>query len=194
MGGGVYVYTVVSDYQLLIANTLYMKLKTLIASGAALALIATVAASPMLVSAKDSPKSEKTSGTSVAIGTNGGVLVRGAEVTAVSGNTVTARTQWGDTNISWTVETDGETNFIDRGGDKSERADIGTGETISFSGYIDADSGTFSVDADVVRNWSEGEKHDNRSDRAEVKTEVSGKNFWKDLGLKFTSGFNWGNK
>ncbi len=171
-----------------------MTLKNILASGAALALIATVAASPMLVSANDDSKNVKTSGTSVAIGNNGGVLVRGAEVTSISGSTVTARTQWGDTSISWTVDTDGDTNFIDLGGDATALADINSGETISFSGYIDSDSGAFSVDADVVRNWSEGEKHDNRSDKAEVKAEVSGKNFWKDLGLKFKSGFNWGHK
>lgn len=167
-----------------------MNIKYLLASGATLALVFALAASPAF--AKNDSHSKTTevrSGTSVAIGNNGGVLVRGAEVTAVSGSTVTARTTWGDTSVSWTVQTDGDTDFIDLGGDGSALADVNVGETISFSGYIDTDDGAFSVDADVLRNWSEGEKHDSRSVNAEVKAEISGKNhgFWNKIfgGFKF---------
>ena len=92
---------------------------------------------------------------SVSIGANGMALVRGAEVTAVSGSTLTAKTQWGDAALTWTVRTDGDTSFVEKNGAGTTFATIETGDTVSFSGTIDDDLGAFTVDADVVRNWSQ---------------------------------------
>jgi hypothetical protein len=137
-----------------------MKTSTILQTAAVLLVAAAVAAAftiaPLFASAKSSDNKIRTveSGTTVSIANNGSVLVRGAEVTAVSGDVITARTQWGDTNISWKVETDNDTNFLQKNGSTVSASDIKAGNTVSFAGTLDADAGSFSVDADVVKNWS----------------------------------------
>ncbi|MBU0750441.1 hypothetical protein KKH15_02900 [Patescibacteria group bacterium] len=170
-----------------------MKLTTMFSSVAVLALIAVVAVSPLLVSANETEEKPSRNGTSMTIGADGGVLVRGAEVTGVSGDTVTARTQWGDTSVTWTIETNASTKFMDLSGKEGTLADVDTGETVSFSGHVAAGT-AFTVDADVLRNWSEGERYDNRSVNAEVRAELKDKaeGFWKSLGARVFTGFKWG--
>jgi len=169
-----------------------MKQTTIFNSIAALALIAIVAASPLLVSANEDKGTADRTGTSMTIGADGGVLVRGAEVTGVSGDTVTALTKWGDTSVTWTIATDSSTKFIDLGGKEGALVDVDAGETVSFSGHLG--TGAYTVDADVLRNWSEGERHDNRSVNAEVRAELKEKaeGFWKNIGARVFAGFNWG--
>lgn len=167
-----------------------MTLKNYIASGTALALVVTVAASPLLVSAESKMRGPISSGTTIAIGNEGHVLVRGAEVTAVTDSTIVAETVWGNTSVSWTIETDSNTNFITVGGGKSTFDAVDEGEIVSFSGTLEGNA--FTVDADVVRNWSESEWQDKRGVSAEAKVEASHKKegFWGRL----WGGIKWGDR
>lgn len=167
----------------------YMTLKNYIASGTALALVATFAASPLLVSAESKSKNPSSTATTVSIGGEGRVLVRGAEVTAVTDSTIIAETAWGNTSVAWTLETNDDTTFITLGGANTSRGTIDEGETISFSGRLD-ERGAFFVDADVVRNWSEGER--NKTVSADVKADASHKKegFWGRL----FGGIHWGGR
>ena len=90
----------------------------------------------------------------VSIADNGRVIVRGAEVTSVSGGTIRAETEWGATSLQWTVNTDAGTDFVTKSGSGSELDDIAVGQYVSFSGMIDGSGTALTVDADTVKNWS----------------------------------------
>lgn len=124
----------------------------------------------------------------VSITDAGRVLVRGAEVTAVSGGTISARTEWGASALSWTVGTNGDTNFVTRGGANTNADDIDVGDTVSFSGALDTNGSTFTVDADVVKNWSDADTGNDKP-RVEAKAEVRAK--WNDWmrGMPFMNFF-----
>lgn len=89
---------------------------------------------------------------------NGKVLVRGAKVTAVSGNTVSATTAWSSTSIAWTVATDGSTEFVRRSSGQSGVSEITVGDYISFNGDLVATGSGFTVNASVLKNWSTQQK------------------------------------
>lgn len=105
--------------------------------------------------AKDG-KGPKSVGSSleVMLSDNGNAVVRGAEVTAVGDGTITARTVWNAASLTWTVETDGSTQYVEKSGRGTSRSEIRVGDYVSFSGTIDDSKGAFTVDADVVKNWS----------------------------------------
>lgn len=109
----------------------------------------------------------------VMIADNGKTTVRGAKVTDVSGNTITAQTIWDASSITWTVRTDGDTDFIQKNGSGSSIEDIEDGDYVSFSGTLSSGS-SFSVDADVVKNWSLAE---NRVSVAGTVTDVDSDRF-----------------
>lgn len=117
----------------------------------ALAIVAT----PALALARDNHYNPRAvgSGIEVLIHQNGRVIVRGAQVTNVSGDTISARTMWNDTTINWTVRTDNDTDFVRKSGSGSDIDDISSGDYVSFSGSF-VGNGAFTVDADVVKNWS----------------------------------------
>lgn len=106
------------------------------------------------VEAKNGTAQSVGSGLTVSIGDDGRALVRGAEVTAVSGGTLTAKTSWGSSALTWTVRTDGDTDFVRKNGSGTALGDIATGDIVSFSGMLDEDANAFTVDADAVKNWS----------------------------------------
>ncbi len=108
----------------------------------------------------------------VSITDAGKVLVRGAEVTAVSENSISARTEWGASALNWTVETDGDTSFLGRDGSGLDENDIAIGDTVSFSGSLDTNGSTFTVDADAVKNWSHGTNDTDRAERNEARVEA----------------------
>ena len=89
----------------------------------------------------------------VIISDNGSAVVRGAKVTDVSGTTIIAQTMWDASSITWTVRTDGDTDFIRKSGSSVDLGDIEEGDYVSFSGSLMSGS-SFTVDADVVKNWS----------------------------------------
>ena len=134
-----------------------MTIKTLAAGAAGIAL----AAAPVFALAHDDnrdanmkqPIADKTT-VSVAIANNGSTLVRGAKVTDVNGDTVTATTVANGVTLTWTIDTDGDTDFVDVSSDGIARGDIDDGDYVSFSGAL---TGSLRVDADTVRDWSQGE-------------------------------------
>lgn len=131
----------------------------------------------------------------VRISDEGKVLVRGAEITAISENTVTARTVWGQSTLVWTVKTDGDTTFVEKDGSGSRIADLSTGEYISFSGDLDESSGAFTVDAEVVKDWSkDGTQSDDDDHEARVEAKLEAKNNWEDWKQKFSLLGWFGNK
>jgi hypothetical protein len=92
----------------------------------------------------------------VHISDNGMVLVRGAKVTAVTGNLITATTAWGGSTINWQVVA-GNTRFVNRSGsDNGTMTSVITvGDFVSFSGPLNSGvSGSFSVNANTVKDWS----------------------------------------
>ncbi len=90
----------------------------------------------------------------VIISDSGNVLVRGAQVTDVSGSTISARTEWGNSTINWSVKTNNDTNFTGKLGGSEAFADIDDGDYVSFTGPISTGAGAFTVNATVVRDWS----------------------------------------
>lgn len=138
-------------------TTLFKKLGTL-------AVVAAIAAAPAFALAQGGKGhagfAPRTTGSTleVMIADNGKTTVRGAKVTGVSGSTITAQTIWDASSITWTVRTDSETDFIAKSGRASELSDIKEGDYISFSGALSSGA-SFSVAADVVKNWSMAENH-----------------------------------
>lgn len=134
--------------------------QTLLESVAVLAVGLTIVGALMFAFANNAaaanggPKSVGSS-LEVIISDNGRAVVRGAEVTAVSDSTISARTSWGAAALTWTVRTDGDTDYVHKNGSSASRGDMNVGDYISFSGTIDGDAGTFTVDADAVKNWSD---------------------------------------
>lgn len=86
---------------------------------------------------------------------NGKVLVRGAKVTAVGTNTVSANTVWGATNLAWTVNTDNSTEFVKN----SSVSAISVGDYISFNGNLVVTSSGLTVNAKTLKDWSAQKKN-----------------------------------
>lgn len=134
----------------------------LVRGAVGLAAAASVAAGPMVVAQgnenkNDGRHSEVSSSVSANINPSGHVLVRGATVTGVSGNTVTATTTWNSTTLTWTVVTASSTEVLGRNGnDKRDAlvlASVKVGDTINFQGTLSAGTG-LTVAARVLRNLS----------------------------------------
>lgn len=126
-------------------------LKQLGVGALGLALIA----APTFALAKDDSYRPRSVGSpiEVILSENGKAVVRGAKVTDVSGSTIAAQTIMNGTTINWTVRTDSDTDFVVKNGSESGIDAVADGDYVSFSGVLAA-SGSFAVDADVVRNWS----------------------------------------
>src|SRR5437667_445685 len=98
------------------------------------AVAVTVAASLVLASAqaKNDDQGDKQFKSSEIVGSTievhvtdkGKVNVMGAKVTAVSGDTISASTEWGPAVINWTVVTDNNTQFVRRFGEDSGTTEI----------------------------------------------------------------------
>lgn len=127
----------------------YSSLGTIVI-GAALALIPTVAA----YAHSDTKPRQTGTGVEVVLGANGSALVRGAKVTNVSDTTVNATTNYGSSQLSWTIKTDSDTEFVSHEGE-GERNDIVVGDTISFRGMIDQAVAGLTVHANVIKDWSQ---------------------------------------
>ncbi len=84
----------------------------------------------------------------------GNVLVRGAKVTAISGNTISAATTWGSASMTWNIVTDSNTEFVRRGG-KSSISEISVGDLVSFQGMLQTGvASPLTVQAKIVKNWT----------------------------------------
>lgn len=95
----------------------------------------------------------------VHINPGGRVLVRGANVTAINGATISAVVTWGSAVMNWTVKTDGHTSFYGVNKPSFALADISAGDVISFQGGLDQSSSQFTVNAKHLRDWSTRNVH-----------------------------------
>ncbi len=126
-----------------------------------------LAASPFFALAHDmnadadanvrAPIADKTT-VSIAIADNGSVLVRGAKVTDVSDDAITAETTVNDVTLTWEVDTDSDTDYVNVSTNDMNRNDVSDGDYVSFSGELTG-SNVFTVNADTIRDWSEGESN-----------------------------------
>jgi len=123
-------------------------------AGIAAALVATSLLAAGTAFAQESEAAKVGTTQEVHISNNGKTLVRGAKVTAVSGSGFTATNIWGSASESWTVQTDGSTEFMRRYGGASSLSEISAGDIVSFSGNLDQTASAFSVKASVVKDWS----------------------------------------
>ena len=86
---------------------------------------------------------------------NGKVLVRGAKVTAVSGDNVKAFTSWGSVNLDWNVNVMSNTQTIRKYGGIGSISEISVGDFISFQGtLVTTSSSPIRVNANVIKNWT----------------------------------------
>ena len=95
----------------------------------------------------------------VHIADDGKVVVRGAKVTAISGNTISASTVWGLTTLSWTITSDAFTHFLRHSGGQSALSEISVGDFVSFQGQMITTGANLSVTATVIKNWSVQKKN-----------------------------------
>lgn len=125
------------------------------------AVIAALALFPLTSHADNgSKKSDKAAtGVEVVLGTNGSALVRGAKVTSVSGSTINATTNYGSSKLDWTVKTDGSTEFTAHKGSATGLSQIAVGDIVSFRGSIDQAQSGLTVNAKVVKDWTQLESN-----------------------------------
>ncbi|MFA5841217.1 MAG: hypothetical protein WC847_03050 [Candidatus Paceibacterota bacterium] len=91
----------------------------------------------------------------VHISDKGKVDVRGAKVTAISGNVITASTSWGVANLVWSVNVSSDTNIVRLYGGKSLVSEISVGDFVSFKGNLVTTSASpIIVNATMVKDWS----------------------------------------
>jgi hypothetical protein len=123
---------------------------------AAVVTSAVVGAFAGVASADSDKKNGISAGTGVEIniGANGNALVRGAEVTAVSGTQVNAETSLGSSVLNWIVKTDSDTDFSAHKGGADGLANIAVGDIISFRGTIDQSVAGLTVRAKQVKDWT----------------------------------------
>ncbi|MDO8482637.1 MAG: hypothetical protein Q7S86_02350, partial [bacterium] len=93
------------------------------------------------------------------ISDDGMALVRGAKVTAIAGNVISASTVWGSTSLLWTIQSDSATNVIRRSGGQSNLSEISIGDFVSFQGKLVTTSGNLTVNAKILKNWSVQKKN-----------------------------------
>ena len=145
-----------------------MKLKNLAYSGAVVLSLASLAL--FMAQARndkdhdrDKERGEKQLREAQAIGStleihvtdHGKVLVRGAKVTSISGNTINASATWGSAVFNWAVVTDSSTELIRRFGGKAAISEISVGDFISFRGILDTSvANPITVKASAVKDWS----------------------------------------
>lgn len=90
----------------------------------------------------------------ISIAGNGQVIVRGAKVVQVSGNEITAQTQWGGAKMIWKVVVSGSTRFTPARDHEELANDVHVHEFIAFSGLINQRVAAPTVLAMMVRNES----------------------------------------
>lgn len=91
---------------------------------------------------------------SVSIGGNGQVSVKGATVTAIDADKITAVSKWGGTKIVWTMAITRASRFSPEHTDGPLTKFVSIGERVGFSGQIEQKNGTFIVYPAIVRNES----------------------------------------
>ncbi len=85
------------------------------------------------------------------IANNGLVLLRGARVTSVSGNTIYVATKSGSVDFVWIVQTGSATKLLTSKGEKQTLADIQPGDYVKVTGTLLESGARSRIDADFVR-------------------------------------------
>lgn len=89
------------------------------------------------------------------IANNGNILLRGAQVTQVSGDDISLGTEWDSIKLSWAAHTTPgksmATKFWTKSGKKGTIADIHVGDILTLSGRLITGQGSPTIDADFVR-------------------------------------------
>ncbi len=86
---------------------------------------------------------------------NGKVLVRGAKISSISGNTVNAYTAWGSINLNWQVNVLSNAKMVRKYGGNGSISEMSVGDIISFQGDLVSTSGSpIIVNASVIKDWS----------------------------------------
>ena len=147
--------------------------------------LAALVATPALAFAQDGQgkdKGEKERGAmfdkttvSIGISNNGSVLVRGAKVTDVNDSDLVATTIVNGVTLTWSIDADGDTDFVEADGDAMAITEISEGDYVSFSGML---TGSTSVDADTVRDWSVDEDDSDDDDKDDNGNHLG---FWNKL-------------
>lgn len=88
------------------------------------------------------------------IGPDGSVLVRGAKVTAIDTTGISATTVWGSANLAWTLHTTASTVFSNFSSATAASSTIAVGDIVSFKGSLDQTVSAFSVNVQIIRDWS----------------------------------------
>lgn len=125
-----------------------------------IALALSAALSPVYADSENKGKDHKTEAHAVGstlevhINDSGKVLVRGAKVTAVSGNSISADTTFGGSTLSWVVDATETQKVVRRYGGSSSIAEIQIGDFISFTGNLTGTGTTWNVKATSLKDWS----------------------------------------
>lgn len=85
---------------------------------------------------------------------DGHVLVRGARVTNLGTNALTAEVVWGATKVPWIVMTNEKTDVVQKYASKISFTDVNGGDTISFEGSLLTTAPQLTVTAGTIRDWS----------------------------------------
>lgn len=100
-------------------------------------------------------KSEiKSASATVQIGPSNTVHVQGASVSGVGSNSVTAKTAWGQTTLSWTILVGSSTELVAKKGGKISLSDVKVGDIVNFQGKLDPNASSLTVQAKVFRDVS----------------------------------------
>ena len=106
---------------------------------------------------------------------NGKVLVRGAKVTAVTADTVSAFTSWGTVNLNWSVNVMSNSQMFKKTGGSSSISEILVGDFVSFQGNLVATSSSpIVVNASVIKDWTIQQKDTTKND-TKIRTTIEGK-------------------
>ncbi|MDO8481678.1 MAG: hypothetical protein Q7S75_01175 [bacterium] len=111
----------------------------------------TTSASPQSSENKATSATQKVPMLEVHIANNGLVLLRGARVISVSGNTIHLGMTWGSSDVTWAALTHYNTKFLTSDGQKETMADISVGDIVTVTGTLSASGVEPIVNADFVR-------------------------------------------
>jgi hypothetical protein len=87
----------------------------------------------------------------ITIGNDGLTFIRGAMISEISGNAIHVSIEWGGANFNWIVNTDGNTKFFKKTGEKGSFFDLQQGDYIDITGMLAQGDSTPTVNAQFVR-------------------------------------------
>ena len=87
----------------------------------------------------------------VHVANNGLILLRGARVLSISGNTIHLGMAFGPSDFTWAAVTKYNTIFLNKQGAKETLSDIGVGDTVTVTGLVTGSGAEPTIDTDFVR-------------------------------------------